>query len=418
MKDRVLLIEDDDALRTALTQSLELADLMVIQANGLDQAKRAIRANFPGVVLSDMRMPHQDGFAVLERVKSVDPDLPVIFLTGEADVSSAVQALQDGVYDFLEKPCAVDTLLSVLRRALSHRQIVLQARRLETMLEHSDAAAIHFPGRTSASTQLRKDLRRLAPLPVHVHFHGEDGAGKRLAAHTLQVLAGSEPHVARVNFGASGDAQVIGTDADTPIPVLLLKDIDRAEPGELAQLQLDIQRLSPERILSTGRDPLAVGAPAWPLFPSDSAPVNVAVPSLLQRSADLPLIFEGLVRLAARNFDTDMPEITAQILSDVASRAWRGNLPELRRKARDMVLNVPNADPEGDKLGLAEQVQNFEKSLIIEALRRNNGQASRAAEDLKLPRKTFYDKLAKYQIEPRHMKPSALSPPAPTGARD
>ncbi|MEO0830318.1 MAG: response regulator [Pseudomonadota bacterium] len=407
MKDRVLLIEDDEALRMALTQTLELADLTVIQANGLDQARRTIRANFPGVVLSDLRMPQHDGFSVLERVKSVDPELPVIFLTGEADVPSAVQALQHGVYDFLEKPCSVDTLLSVLHRALKHREIVLQARRLETILEHSDAAAIHFPGRTTASTQLRSDIRRLSRLSVHVHFHGEEGAGKRLAAYTLQLVSGHEGPVVAINLrDGKGleNAPEDRIDPEAAPPLLLLKNIHLARGAALEQIGHLISQLSPGRILSTGIDPLDRTDAASAYLAVDSAPVNVAVPNLLQRSADLPIIFEGLVRIAARNLDTDMPEISAATLSEVAGRTWPGNLPELRRHARDMVLGLSQGPPEDEQPGLVEQVQTFEKSLILDALKRANGQASRAAEELKLPRKTFYDKLSKYDIEPKQLK--------------
>ena len=85
MIKQVILIEDDDAMRLSLTQTLDLEEITVIAANSLMQAKRNIRANFPGVIISDIRMPTNDGFDVLAYVKSVDNEMPTIMLTGEAE---------------------------------------------------------------------------------------------------------------------------------------------------------------------------------------------------------------------------------------------------------------------------------------------------------------------------------------------
>ena len=410
MKDRVLLIEDDDAMRSSLTQSLELEDMVVLQANGLAQARRSIRASFPGVIVSDIRMPTADGFAVLERAKSVDPDLPVIFLTGEADVPMAVRALQNGAYDFLEKPCAVDTLVSVVRRALRHRDVVLQARRLETILEHSDAAAIHFPGTTAASAQLRRDLRRLSELTANVHLCGEDGSGRRLAAHTIHFMSDNDAAAVSVNFDRTASPARLPDAGAMTGRVVILKNIERAAPDSAVRIIEAARAAEGCRVLSTSRLPPR-DLPVWSaLFAPLDETVTVHVPGLSERRADLPVIFESLTRQAARNFDVDAPDIPPEITAEITARDWRGNLPELRRRARELVLQIASTGPDAASApnqGFVEQVQTFEKSLLINALRVSSGQASRAAETLQLPRKTFYDKLAKYGIEPRSLRDAA-----------
>ncbi|MEL7271825.1 MAG: response regulator [Pseudomonadota bacterium] len=128
MIEKVLIIEDDTTLRASIVQTLELEGLEPIATSGLLQARRTLRANFRGVVLSDIKMPDHDGFDVLSFVHSRDPDLPVILLTGYSDVPTAMRAMKAGAYDYLEKPCDPVRLTDTLRRALDHRKLVLENR--------------------------------------------------------------------------------------------------------------------------------------------------------------------------------------------------------------------------------------------------------------------------------------------------
>ncbi len=128
MTRKVLIIEDDAALRASIVQTLELDDLEPIPTNGFTQARRSIRSNFNGVILSDIKMPDHDGFDVLRFSQDRDPDLPVILLTGYSDVPTAMRAIKEGAYDYLEKPCDPDRLVDTLRRGLEHRKLVIQNR--------------------------------------------------------------------------------------------------------------------------------------------------------------------------------------------------------------------------------------------------------------------------------------------------
>ena len=162
MTSRVLLIEDDAAVREALAQTLELADLDVIPAGSFVAAKDRIGPDFDGVILSDIRMPGRDGFHLLEYAHDQDPDLPVILLTGEGDIPMAVRAMRMGAFGFLEKPCAPDDLVGLLERALKARDIVLDNRRMRRLVETGDPAARMLFGTSALAEELRGRVRAVA----------------------------------------------------------------------------------------------------------------------------------------------------------------------------------------------------------------------------------------------------------------
>ena len=128
MMRRVLLVDDDRAVREALGQTLELAGLSPTVAGSYIEAKDHIGPGFEGVVVTDIRMPGKDGFALLDLVQSADAELPVILLTGEGDVPMAVRAMAGGAFDFLEKPCSGKALLAVVEKALETRARVMETR--------------------------------------------------------------------------------------------------------------------------------------------------------------------------------------------------------------------------------------------------------------------------------------------------
>lgn len=135
MFKKVLIIEDDAMLRNSIVQALELEDLEPIPTNGFTQARRSIRHNFRGVILSDIKMPDHDGFDVLQFAQTKDEELPVILLTGHSDVPTAKRAIKEGAYDYLEKPCPPDEMIDALLRALRQRELVMENREVRQELE-------------------------------------------------------------------------------------------------------------------------------------------------------------------------------------------------------------------------------------------------------------------------------------------
>lgn len=134
MFKKVLILEDDPILRASIEQTLELEDLQPIPTLGFIQARRSIRSNFRGVILSDIKMPDHDGFDVLRFAQARDPALPVVLLTGHSDVHTAMRAVREGAYEYLEKPCDPQRLVDVLHRALEHRTLVLENRAMREEL--------------------------------------------------------------------------------------------------------------------------------------------------------------------------------------------------------------------------------------------------------------------------------------------
>lgn len=397
MTRQVLLIEDDSALRASLAQTLDLEGISVIATDNYAHARRTIRANFNGVVLTDIRMPQHDGFDILDLARAADEELPVVMLTGQGDVPMAIRAMKAGAYDFLEKPCPTERLIEVLNRALSHRALVLRNRRVEQRLVRSDLASANFPGDSAASRGLRQALRAAADSGAHVVLTGAEGVGKKQASHTLFHLMGlggrfqTEPAPLSADFILHADTTVMS-----------LKRLEGA--GET--LERDIARLLAQRPALRLIGQTAGVAPA-PLLALGA--LEVAVPDLAARHADLPAIFEELLRQAARNADRDMPPITPRMLARISGRHWAGNLAELRAFA--------NAYLQGDSSAvlpqtLAERMERYERSVLEEVLSRHAGKATAAAEELGLPRKTFYDRLARYSLRPRDFTRTPLPGPS------
>ncbi|MGB3316377.1 MAG: sigma-54-dependent Fis family transcriptional regulator, partial [Albidovulum sp.] len=158
MTERVLLVDDDRAVREALGQTLELAGLRPVLASSFIEAKDHIARDFAGVVVSDIRMPGRDGFHLLDHARKTDPDLPVILLTGEGDVPMAVRAMAEGAHSFLEKPCAPADFLSVVEKALKARALVLENRRLRLQIEAGDAASRMLFGQSPQADALRREV--------------------------------------------------------------------------------------------------------------------------------------------------------------------------------------------------------------------------------------------------------------------
>ncbi len=385
MTGTVLLIEDDDALRASLAQTLDLEGISVISTAHYVQARRTIRANFAGIVLTDIRMPEKDGFDILALAQGVDPDLPVVMLTGEGDVPMAIRAMKEGAYDFLEKPCETTHLLGVLNRALSHRALVLRTRRIERQMQRSDPASINFPGESVASKTLRSDLRAAAETGQHVMLVGGVGVGKRLAAHTIFTLSED-----RDGFQIVRAPEIdLATFSIEPGAVdLSVRAFDEASQEQVDCVLAAVQNRPEIRLIASGQK----GLPAF----ESLCPEKVTIPDFAARDGDIAVMFEAVLRQAVRNRNLEMPTLPPEVLRSVQDRKWSENLLELRAFANDFL-----ASQSEETKTLAEQMDDYERSVLEDALKRFKGKATQTAEALGLPRKTFYDRLARYGLRPR-----------------
>ncbi|APX11217.1 sigma-54-dependent transcriptional regulator [Tateyamaria omphalii] len=402
MTTHVLLVDDDAAVRDALSQTLELADLTPIPAASFVVAKDHIASDFDGVILSDIRMPGRDGFHLLAHTRKIDADLPVILLTGEGDIPMAVQAMRDGAFGFLEKPCAPSELLAVLERALKTRALVLENRRLRQLVESGDPAARMLFGESELAEGLRDRVRLLAPLETEVLVTGAPGCGISKVAEVIHLssLRSKAPFVKR----AAADLR----------PNALAEAMDTAKGGslfldEITQLP-HASQLALLEALEAGKDPRLIAGSTRDLGAAvEEGALNadlyykiemfpIRIPSLRERPEDIPILFRHYVAQAAEQAGLIAPELAPDHMAALMSQDWPGNARSLMSAAMRFVLGMPEDASKAVDLGLSEQMARVERSLLVAALGRQNGHASAAAEALRLPRKTFYDKLKKYGI--------------------
>ena len=432
----VALVEDDDAFREAVAEQLELEGLSVSAYRSADAALKKLDADFPGVVVTDLRMPGMDGRQLTDRLRAVDPGLPVIMMTGHGDIAEAVDAMKRGAYDFLPNPFEPDRLMHSLRRALEKRALVLDNRRLAARAPETDWP-LPLTGESRAAEVLRQAISQLAEARLDVLIEGETGSGKEAVARAIHAggRGRAQPFVA-VTCGALSEAgaesQLMGHEAGAfPGAVrrragqieqsdqgsLFLDEVDLAPPS----VQVMLLRVLEEReILPMGAvEPRALdlrilastkadldhavsgGALREDLFYRLNV-VRLRVPPLRERREDVPILFAQFLERACDRLGREPPPLDQTIRRRLLEHDWRGNLRELSNFAQQIALGWSEKESfaDMDRLTLSDQVAAYEAQLIREALAAQQGDVRAAARMLSLPRKTLYDKLAKHGIRP------------------
>ncbi len=208
--ERVVFIDDEAEVRRANCQSLELEGFAVEAFAAAEAALAAILAAPPGVVVTDVRLPGLDGVGLLARLRRVDPDLPVILITGHGDIRMAVAAMQGGAYDFLAKPYPAEALVASVRRALERRRLVMENRALRARLDAAVEEDPAFLGISPEITNLRALVREVAQADVDVLVFGETGSGKEVVASALHRWSRrSGRNLVAMNCGALPDSVVV-----------------------------------------------------------------------------------------------------------------------------------------------------------------------------------------------------------------
>lgn len=407
---RVLVVDDDAAVREALAQTLDLADLEPVVTGSFVVAKDHIAADFPGVILSDIRMPGRDGFHLLDHTAAIDPELPVILLTGEGDIPMAVSAMSKGAFGFLEKPCAPATLVAEVERALNTRRLVLENRRLKAQLRAGDPAARLIFGQSPQAEALRSQVRCAAQAQTDVLVTGEPGTGISKIAEVVHLLSpvAKGPFIKRAASGLRVE-MVAAVLHEAAGGSLFLDEVAQLSPEVQFAILDGLEQGAATRLLA-GSTAALRPAPEG-LHPDlfyRLEVMQVRIPALHERPEDIPVLFKHYVAQASEQAGLTPPEITSDVLADLMARQWPGNARALMSAAMRFALGLSEGvgvdTPEGDQPGLSEQMARVERSLLIAALRREKGRATQAAQVLKLPRKTFYDKLARYGLRPEEFR--------------
>ncbi|TNF11329.1 MAG: sigma-54-dependent Fis family transcriptional regulator [Rhodobacteraceae bacterium] len=404
MMRRVLFVDDDRAVREALGQTLELAGLRPTLAGSYIEAKDHISTEFEGVVVTDIRMPGKDGFALLDLVQKADPELPVVLLTGEADVPMAVRAMAGGAFDFLEKPCSGKDLLAVVEKALETRARVMEARFSRAAGKRGDAASRILVGDSPVAEGLREAARRAARSGAEVLITGAPGAGNSKLAEVIHLLSTSARRPF-VKLAAAG-LDVAGLEAgfaQAEGGTLYLDEVaDLPQPAQFALIELLETRPATRLIAGTYRD-LPGEARAGRFHPDlywRLEALKVRIPSLSERPEDIPALFRHYVATACEQANLRVPDIPPELTAQLMARDWPGNARALMSEAMRFAMGLDAETEPAAELGLAERMAAVEKSLLAETLARAKGNATEAAAALRLPRKTFYDKLTRHGLRP------------------
>lgn len=400
---KVLLVDDDRAVREALGQTVDLAGLTPVLAGSFVEAKDHITPEFPGIIVSDIRMPGRDGFHLLEHVRGIDADLPVILLTGEGDVPSAVRGMTGGAFDFLEKPCSAKDFLSVVEKAIKTRALVLENRALRREITKGDAASRMLIGQSSVADGLRAAVRLAARSGAEVLISGAPGAGTAKIAEVIHMMsaAAHRPFVKLAAAGLTSEALEAGFARSEEGTLYLDEVTSLPQPAQFALLELLEAQPATRLIAGTYRD-LAVERDSGRFHPDLYWKLDVMrlrIPALSERPEDIPALFRHYVQIACEQSALPLPEIPPELTQRLMGQDWPGNARALMAEAMRfaMGMNLPAVAREQT---LAERMAAVERGFLSEALERAQGNATEAALGLGLPRKTFYDKLTRHGIRP------------------
>jgi two-component system C4-dicarboxylate transport response regulator DctD len=434
----VLFVDDEEHLRIAASQSLELADLPVTCLADGEAALARISRNFPGILVTDIRMPIIDGLELMRRALEIDPEFPVILVTGHGDVDLAVQSMRDGAYDFIEKPYAPGRMVETVRRALDKRRLTIENRALRRQVGARDVIESRLTGRSPVMIGIREQIRAVAATDADVLITGATGTGKEVAARAIhRASARADKPFVHINCAALPrdlvESELFGHEAGA-FPgasrarygrfeharggTIFLDEIDSLDRKLQAKLLLAVQdrvvtRLGSNdpvdldvRFIAASKRDLETAA-AQGLFRSDLLyrlnVVTIRMPGLAQRREDIPKLFIHLVDEAAVRYKRTAPEVPGAILSTLAARDWPGNVRELRNAAErfalglDLEIGSDDASDTAD-ITLFDLMARHEKALIAAAIAANNGSLKATYEALGLSRKSLYEKMQKYGL--------------------
>ncbi|MFZ6638808.1 sigma-54-dependent transcriptional regulator [Undibacterium sp. TC4M20W] len=435
-----ILIEDEQAVRLATTQTLELGGFEVQACASAELADAYIKDGYAGIIVTDVRLPGKSGLDVLEKVRGIDAELPVIIITGHGDVSMAVESMRHGAYDFLEKPFAAERLLDACLRAQEKRRLVMENRKLKlSWLNHADTPDLI--GQSPQIEKVRKFIQSIGPTQVDVLINGATGSGKEVVARQLHLASGCKGEFVAINCGALPESvfesEIFGHEAGafTSAQKRRIGKLEYAQGGTVfldeiesmpLNLQIKLLRVLQERslerlggnqlialdcriIAATKMDLLKLSAQGQ--FREDLyyrlSVVTMHLPRLHERREDIPLLLSYFVQRAALRYQKQAPLLSSIHMQQWMQADWQGNVRELRNFADQLVLGVAEfADLPAQQTGqvqttaaysLPEKLDVYEASLIQAALEKSANNVAAAAEALGIPKKTLYDKMKKYQ---------------------
>jgi DNA-binding NtrC family response regulator len=450
MKPRILIVDDDPGTLASLSRAFALEGYTALTASSATRALERLAEEPVDAVLSDVVMPEMDGLALLAKLRERAPDVPVILMSGQATLQTAVRATQLGALDFVEKPVGLERLLLTLRNTLRIARLAGENRELQRYWRDELALV----GESKPMLALRALIERAAPADVPILVLGENGTGKELAARAIHELSPrrAQPFV-KMNcaavpaelveselfghekgaFSGAGaqrrgrfeqaDGGTLFLDEIGDMPAAMQAKLLRAlQDGEIVrvgggELKVDVRVIS-----ATNRDVEALlqeGHFREDLYYRIST-LSVRVPSLRERRDDIPALASHLLEAAARRNHWRPRRLSEEAIELLRRQPWRGNVRELRNVVeRVLILSEADPIPAADVLAalppapatrpgeipaegpLRELVDAYERDVIRERLRVSGGHVTNAARSLGLERSHLYKKCRQLGIEIR-----------------
>ena len=432
---KVAIIDDEKDIRESISQWLTLTGYETDVFPDADSALKIIGNGYPGVVISDIRMPGLDGMELLQRLTRLDPEIPVILITGHGDVPMAVQAMRIGAYDFLEKPFEPEKISKLTLSAMKLRQTSLELVKFKKDFSGINKDLTKLIGVSRVWKRITEKLIEVGSANRHLLIKGETGVGKTMLAHTFSGAnprSYKDPLVVSCNIFLSPEVVDNASFLSLVNEKLLL--IESARGGDL--ILEDIEKLPnqfQDWLLKFLNDQIGSGTRIISIDNSiskDSESTNtlrkdlyfrladliIDIPPLRERPEDTLALFNHYLSLYSSEYGLQEIQLTTDDVFKISKFPWPGNIRQLNSVVEKFVsgnrrgyvsLSSILIDDNSklishyneDGRPLKEYVDSFEKMLITNAMQRYQGSISLVMKELKLPRRTLNEKMAKYNLQ-------------------
>lgn len=445
----VLFVDDDKEIRESTEQWLTLAGFSVIACDSAKKAMSQLDTDFPGILMTDVKMPDIDGLELMQFALGKVPDLPVVLVTAHGDISMAVQAMQSGAYDFIEKPFVPERLSETVRRACEKRRLQLENLKLRHYIDTRSDIDARIIGTSTAMKRLKEKVINIADTNANVIIYGETGAGKELLAQCLHDFSSRSKYpFVPINCGAIPEAlfesELFGHEkgAFTDAKQRRIGKIEHSSNGSLFLDEIESMPISFQikllRSLQEGKiqhlgsnreieiNTRVISAAKTDLLDASNngdfradlyyrlAVMELHLPPLRERKEDIPLLFEFFVQKTAQAYNFEQSELSSTQRAELIDYHWPGNIRELKNVATRFVLDehsdaqkiqrLLSRNPDrghdnqtADK-SLQAQISEYERTIIEQALTKHQGNIREVMQELALERRTLYNKMAKYDL--------------------
>ncbi len=388
MRGKVLVIDDEEAIRKSLRMVLEYEGYDCVEAGTGPEGIEMLRRETPDAVLLDIKMPGMDGLEALQAARAKDAHTPILMISGHGDIPTAVEAIQKGAYDFLEKPLESDRVLTALRNAIERKAL----REENLRLRHQIEARFEMVGRSGALQSVREKIARAAPSHATVLIVGESGTGKEMIAWEIHRLSPrAENPFVKVNCAAipedlieselfghekgsftGATSRQIGKFVQADGGTIFLDEIGDMSPRTQAKVLrvLEGGEVEPVGMTKTLHVDVRVLAATHRDLPAEARAgrfrddlyfrlnvVTIVSPPLRDRREDIPLLIGHFVEAFSRDNNCRPKSFTAEATATLADRPWRGNVRELKNAVERLLIlveketidaaDVAALDPEG-----------------------------------------------------------------------